>query len=139
MNKKEQLKSKYYSALAEMTTGYKITKGDKAAVATTVGVGTFLMSTRSCYAADIIGNLSKKANEYYDKLVPLALGLGGLCAVIALILWLIPVSDRATETGKRWFLRILLCVAALFCLGGIFGLIKDVTAGQSLKAGQLKL
>ena len=79
-----------------------------------------------------ITNLKNTIIEYYNTLSGIAIGLGMLLAVVALIVWFFFPSEKGGEKGKQWFIRILFCLAILLCLGGILSLIKDITAGQQL-------
>ena len=98
-----------------------------------IGAVTFLCSSVSCFAApSALDTIKRTITEYYNSLSGIAIGLGMLLAVVALIVWFFFPSEKGGQTGKQWFIRILFCLAILLCLGGILSLIKDITAGQHL-------
>ncbi|MBQ1959400.1 MAG: hypothetical protein II354_03135, partial [Firmicutes bacterium] len=78
--------------------------------------------------------ISNIIGTYYSELAGLAIGLGALLAVVAIIMWFFFPSDKGAEQGKRWFIRILFCIGLISCLGGIISLIQNVTAGQGFDA-----
>lgn len=134
MNKKLQIKERLNKAKTEWMAGELIPMKlqDKLLYGATVTLGSFVMSTGSCYASTFIDGLSSIISTYTIELVALAFGLAGLLAVIALMAWQFWPSERGSELGKRWFFRIIACTVILCCLGAIFAGIKEITAGQGL-------
>lgn len=94
-----------------------------------------LLSTVPAFAAnDILDNARDIITKYYDTLSGIAIGIGMLLAVVALIMWFVFPSDKGAETGKKWFVRILLCIGILLSLGGILGFIQNLTADAGFDA-----
>lgn len=100
----------------------------------TVAIGTTLSSAVSAFAAgneSILDTAESTIKTYYGKFIGLGMGLAALFAVIAVICMNLP-SERTSQQGRQWLVRIFFGVAILCCLGGIFALIMDLTAGSQL-------
>ena len=113
----------------------EISKGDKIFYTAAMSTGIFFYSAAPAFAAnDILDGISNIIGTYYSELAGLAIGLGALLAVVAIIMWFFFPSDKGAEQGKRWFIRILFCIGLISCLGGIISSIQNVTAGQGFDA-----
>ena len=86
---------------------------------------------------DILGHLKSLITEYYDKLFGIAIGIGIICAVIAVIMILTSPTDKGSEQGKVWLKRIVLGLVILMSLGGILRLIQNITAGAGLNIKEI--
>lgn len=133
----ENAKREFQTAAIDLKSG-KIpapSKGDKILYSTVLSGGIFFYSAAPAFAAkDILDGVSNIIGTYFDQLSGIAIGLGALLAVVALIMWFFFPSDRGAEQGKKWFIRILFCIGLLSCLGGIISLIQNMTAGQGFDA-----
>ena len=92
------------------------------------------MCATPVFADDILDNAKKLITSYYDTLSGIAIGIGMLLAVVALIVWFVFPSDKGAETGKKWFVRILLCIGIILSLGGILSLIQNLTSNGGFNA-----
>jgi len=98
-----------------------------------------LTSTVPCYAAnDILENTKDLIAKYYDTVSGIAVILGAFLALIALIVWFCFPTDKGSETGKKWFVRIIFCLVIILSLGGIIRLIQNITAGNGFNAEEFK-
>ena len=139
MNIKTQVKERLHKAKDEFITGNLIPMKlqDKILYGTTFTLGSLVMATESCFASTFFDGINDLISTYTTELVAVVLGLAGLLAVLALGAWQLWPSDRGSELGKRWFIRILVCTGILCCLGAIFAGIKEITAGKGLDISAL--
>ena len=99
-----------------------------------IALPSVLMTATPVFADDILDNAKDLIANYYDTLSGIAIGIGMLLAVVALIMWLVFPSDKGAEQGKKWFIRILLCIGIILSLGGILSLIQNLTANGGFNA-----
>jgi len=130
----KEIKTESYLAASRIAAGDAtlLTRGDKIAIVVTSLFTIFALVAFSnfCYADGIIEQAQEKAQAYYGKLFGLTTFAAALAVLIALI-WaaLAPTADGA-RTPLAWVKRIIVCYFVILCLGGLFGLIQDITKNQ---------
>lgn len=109
-----------------------LTRTDRIIVVISMVIGILLLAFSMCYAeGDIIGQAGDKAQEYYNKLFGIVSFIAGLAAIICLIWIAASPTANGAKTPLEWLKRILVSYACIMLLGGIFRLIRSITAGQS--------
>lgn len=95
------------------------------------------ISAIPCYAAnDILENTKDLIAKYYDVISGIAVILGAFLALIALVAWFFFPTDKGSELGKKWFIRIIFCLVIILSLGGIIRLIQNITADNGFNVDE---
>jgi len=109
-----------------------LTRGDRIAIVVTSILTLFILFSisNSCYAAGLIDQATNMAKTYYGKLFGLTSFAAALAILIALIWAALAPTANGAKTPLAWIKRIILCYFVMLCLGGLFGVIQDITKGQ---------
>lgn len=117
-----------------------ISKGDKIATCIVAMGTTFAFATEQSFAAiQLFESVKKMVADNYTEFLLMIVSLAAFLATAALLVWFFFPSDDGSKMGKKWFIRILLCIAVLLSLGGIFGAIFQATESMRLDIGNLNI
>ena len=106
----------------------------------TIAMTTFtavILSASTAFASNTLESIMGTIVEYFYPVRSILIGAAGFCALISLGMWMLAPSDRAAENGKRWFIRLLIGIAILFCLGGVFNFLAELGEGNGLDISQV--
>lgn len=99
-------------------------------------LSSIIMTATPVFADDLLDNAKDLIANYYDALSLIAIGIAMILALVALIMWFVFPSDKGAEQGKKWFIRILLCIFIILSLGSILALIQNLTANSGFNASE---
>jgi len=66
------------------------------------------------YASDIIGSIGTQVSNIATSLRNIAVGVGTLFIIIALIIMMISKNQRAVDEARAWVFRIVIAVVLIF-------------------------
>ena len=101
-----------------------------------IALSSIIMMATPVFADDLLDNAKDLIANYYDALSLIAIGIAMILALVALIMWFVFPSDKGAEQGKKWFIRILLCIFIILSLGSILALIQNLTANSGFNASE---
>lgn len=101
-----------------------------------IALSSIIMTATPVFADDLLDNAKDLIANYYDALSLIAIGIAMILALVALIMWFGFPSDKGAEQGKKWFIRILLCIFIILSLGSILALIQNLTANSGFNASE---
>ena len=84
-------------------------------------------------------SVKKVLSDNFTPFITMACSLAVALLAVAALFWFIFPSDRGAETGKRWFVRICLCLVLLLSLGAIFSAISQFTDGMGADISGIKI
>ena len=128
------------SSCAVRKENIKTTWGDRVALFLTAIFGVGIYQTEYSYAAvTMFDSVKKVLSDNFTPFITMACSLAVALLAVAALFWFIFPSDRGAETGKRWFVRICLCLVLLLSLGAIFSAISQFTDGMGADISGIKI
>lgn len=111
----------------------RLKMGDKILYGFVGILSVFLYQTGTASAAGgtILDSIATLINTYYEPIKKILIGAGALCLLLALGMWLLFPSERGSEKGKAWFVRIIYCLVGIVSVGGIIALINTIGEKQT--------
>ncbi len=114
--------------------------GDRLALFLTAIFGTGIFASENSYAAiAMFDSVKKVLSDNFTPFVTMACSLAVALLAVAALCWFFFPTDRGAETGKRWFVRICLCLVLLLSLGAIFTAISQFTDGMGADMSSIKI
>lgn len=115
-------------------------RGDKVCAAGTIMLTSFAYATETSFAAvSIFDSVKKMITDNFTPFITMTCCLAVALLAVATLVWFVFPSDRGAETGKKWFVRIVLCLVLLLSLGAIFGAISQFTEGMHADIGTISI
>ena len=128
------------SSLAVRKENMNSTWGDRIALFLTAIFGVGIFGAENSYAAvAMFDSVKKILTDNFTAFITMACCLAVTLLAVAGVVWFVFPTDRGAETGKRWFVRICLCLVLLLSLGAIFSCISQFTDGMGADLGSITI
>ena len=95
----------------------------------TLTIVTFAFAT--CFAApDLFGQIQSQFADFYKKLVALSSIVAATCIVGGFLWTMVSPGQKSSAVPIAWIKKVFFCYFLILILGGLFGIIEQVTNGQ---------